>query len=102
MTECKSHPGRVLIGHPFNPPHLVPLVEVVPHPGTEEIHIKRAFDFYSSLGKKPILIKRETPGFIANRLQMALCNEAYSLVSRGIVSAADLGEWLEMCDSFVN
>ncbi|KAL1857807.1 hypothetical protein Plec18167_001791 [Paecilomyces lecythidis] len=90
VTECKSHPGRVLIGHPFNPPHLVPLVEVVPHPGTEEIHIKRAFDFYNSLGKKPILIKRETPGFIANRLQMALCNEAYSLVSRGIVSAADL------------
>ncbi|KAJ6091161.1 hypothetical protein N7467_003130 [Penicillium canescens] len=89
-TDCKHNPSRVIIGHPFNPPHLVPLVEVVPHPGTEEIYANRALDFYRSLGKKPVLIKQETPGFIANRLQMALYNEAYSLVSRGIVSAADL------------
>lgn len=71
----------------------MPLVEVVPHPGTEETYVTCAVNFYRSIGKEPILIKQETPGFIANRLQMALCNEAYSLVSRGIVSAADIGEW---------
>lgn len=70
---------------------MVPLVEVVPHPGTGEKYITRTLEFYRSIGKKPILIKRETPGFIANRLQMALCIEAYSLVARGIVSAADIG-----------
>jgi 3-hydroxyacyl-CoA dehydrogenase len=100
-TDCKHNPSRVIIGHPFNPPHLIPLVEVVPHAGTEEIYSSRALDFYRSLGKKPILIKQETPGFIANRLQMALCNEAYSLVSRGIVSAADLGKSLNICASCV-
>lgn len=82
-----------MIGHPFNPPHLIPLVEVVPHPATTDQYTKRAIDFYRSVGKKPILIKKETPGFIANRLQAALYNEAYSLVARGIVSAEDLGEW---------
>ncbi|KAE8414820.1 hypothetical protein BDV36DRAFT_298657 [Aspergillus pseudocaelatus] len=90
VTDCKYNPGRIMIGHPFNPPHMVPLVEVVPHPGAQEPYITKALDFYRSLGKKPILIKKETPGFIANRLQMALCNEAYSLVTRDIVSAADL------------
>lgn len=91
VTSCKNNPGRIMIGHPFNPPHLVPLVEVVPHPGTDEIYTNRAIEFYRSLGKKPVLIKKETPGFIANRLQAALYHEAYSLVARGIVSAKDLG-----------
>ena len=91
-VDCAHNPGRVLIGHPFNPPHMVPLVEVVPHPGTKDIYVVRTIDFYRSIGKEPILINQETPGFIANRLQMALCNEAYSLVTRGIVSAADVGK----------
>ncbi|KAJ5782616.1 Dehydrogenase multihelical [Penicillium paradoxum] len=90
ITDCKRNPARVLIGHPFNPPHLVPLVEVVPHPGTGEEYVTAAFQFYSSLGKDPVLVKRETPGFIANRLQAAVCAEAYSLISRGIISAEDL------------
>lgn len=89
ITQC-THPERVLIGHPFNPPHLMPLVEVVPHPNTSTTAINTAVHFYTSLGRKPIHIKRETPGFVANRLQAALCNEAYSLVSRGIVSAQEL------------
>jgi 3-hydroxyacyl-CoA dehydrogenase len=89
VVQCKN-PERVLIGHPFNPPHLMPLVEVVPHPNTSTAAISTAVQFYSSLGRKPIHIKRETPGFVANRLQAALCNEAYSLVSRGIVSAQEL------------
>jgi 3-hydroxyacyl-CoA dehydrogenase len=91
VGECKN-PERVLIGHPFNPPHLMPLVEVVPHPGTSDATITTALEFYISLGRQAIHIKQEVPGFVANRLQVALCNEAYSLVARGIVSAQELGE----------
>lgn len=81
----------LLFSHPFNPPHLMPLVEVVPHPETNSAIIQQALQFYESIGKKPVLVKQETPGFAANRLQAALCNEAYSLVNRGILSAEDLG-----------
>lgn len=92
VTSCKNNPARVLIGHPFNPPHLVPLVEVVPHPGTDTKYTSEAMRFYSLLNKTPVLVRQECPGFIANRLQAAVCNEAYSLVQRGIVSAEDLGK----------
>ncbi|KAE8331394.1 hypothetical protein BDV39DRAFT_218717 [Aspergillus sergii] len=91
VSACRHHPERVLVGHPFNPPHLIPLVEVVPHTATDrETVVPRAMGFYRSLGKKPVLIQKEIPGFIANRLQAALLMEAYSLVSRGVISAADL------------
>ncbi|KAJ5597651.1 hypothetical protein N7537_007735 [Penicillium hordei] len=90
VTECKKNAARILIGHPFNPPHLVPLVEVVPHQGTGDAYVTAALQFYRSLGKDPVLVKKETPGFIANRLQAAVCAEAYSLISRGVVSAEDL------------
>ena len=91
VAGCKKNPARILIGHPFNPPHLMPLVEVVPHPGTATRYVNGAIGFYRSLGKSPILVKQETPGFIANRLQAAVWSEAYSLVRRGVVSAEDLG-----------
>ncbi|KAJ5974260.1 hypothetical protein N7481_011470 [Penicillium waksmanii] len=90
VTDCERSPSRILIGHPFNPPHLIPLVEIVPHPKTGDEHVTAACEFYRSLGKDPIVVKRETSGFIANRLQAAVCAEAYSLISRGIVSAEDL------------
>lgn len=93
IANCEN-PERVLIGHPFNPPHLMPLVEVVPHSGTKPAVIERAMEFYRSIGKSPVLLRQETPGFVANRLQAALVNEAYSLVQRGIVSA-------EECDTCV-
>jgi 3-hydroxyacyl-CoA dehydrogenase len=70
----------------------MPLVEVVPHPGTNQKGIKNAFDFYTAMGKRPVLVKHETPGFAANRLQAALLNEAYSLVANGVLSAADVGQ----------
>ncbi|KAI4746946.1 putative hydroxyacyl-CoA dehydrogenase [Aureobasidium sp. EXF-12298] len=89
IGQCQ-HPERVLIGHPFNPPHLMPLIEVVPHTGTSDNVIQGALAFYKSVGRKPVHIKQEVPGFAANRLQAALCNEAYSLVSRGVLSAEDL------------
>ncbi|RJE23427.1 3-hydroxyacyl-CoA dehydrogenase protein-domain protein [Aspergillus sclerotialis] len=90
IQQCKRDPSRILVGHPFNPPHLIPLVEVVPHPGTSEHSISATMKFYQSLGKRPILLHDEVPGFVSNRLQAAINNEAYSLISRGIVSAEDL------------
>ncbi|KAJ5596379.1 hypothetical protein N7450_002837 [Penicillium hetheringtonii] len=83
IQQCKVDPTRVLIGHPFNPPHLIPLVEVVPHPGTSEQSVCAAMKFYRSIGKRPILLHHEIPGFVSNRLQAAINNEAYSLISRG-------------------
>ncbi|QLI68416.1 L-carnitine dehydrogenase [Metarhizium brunneum] len=90
ISKCAVNAGRVLIGHPFNPPHLMPLVEVVPHAETAAASTETAMNFYKSLGRKPVLIRQEIPGFAANRLQAAVCNEAYSLVSRGVLSAQDL------------
>jgi 3-hydroxyacyl-CoA dehydrogenase len=90
ITQCKKARGRVLVGHPFNPPHLIPLVEVVPHPDTDQSVITAAMGFYTSLGMRPIQLYKEIPGFVANRLQAAINNEAYALISRGIVSAEDL------------
>lgn len=90
IGQCQRDPSRILVGHPFNPPHLLPLVEVVPHPGSNSTIISTAMDFYRSVGKSPILLRHEVPGFVANRLQAAINNEAYSLISRGIVSAQDL------------
>ena len=87
---CPEHPERVLIGHPFNPPHLIPLVEVVPGADTSEAAVDRAVAFYTAVGKRPIRLQQEVPGHVANRLQAALWREAYSLVDRGIASVADI------------
>jgi carnitine 3-dehydrogenase len=84
------HPERVLIGHPFNPPHLIPLVEVVPGEKTAEEAVEAAIAFYAAVGKKPIRLRQEVPGHIANRLQAALWQEAYSLVERGVATVADI------------
>ena len=84
------HPERVLVGHPFNPPHLIPLVEVVPGERTGEDVVERALAFYAAAGKKPIRLRQEVPGHVANRLQAALWQEAYSLVERGVATVADI------------
>jgi 3-hydroxyacyl-CoA dehydrogenase len=85
-----KHPERVLVGHPFNPPHLIPLVEVVPGERTSDTAVERAMAFYTAVGKKPIRVRQEVPGHIANRLQAALWQEAYSLVDRGVATVADI------------
>ncbi|MEU5878819.1 3-hydroxyacyl-CoA dehydrogenase NAD-binding domain-containing protein [Spirillospora sp. NPDC047279] len=90
QQACARHPERVLIGHPFNPPHLIPLVEVVPGERTGEDAVRAAMDFYTSLGKRPIRLRAELPGHIANRLQAALWREAYSLVDQGVATVADI------------
>ncbi|MGA7386867.1 MAG: 3-hydroxyacyl-CoA dehydrogenase NAD-binding domain-containing protein [Pseudolabrys sp.] len=89
QSGCPSHPDRCVIGHPFNPPHLVPLVEIVGGTKTSEETIQCAWDFYSAMGKKPIRLNKEVPGHVANRLQSALSREVYHLVSEGVVSAED-------------
>lgn len=88
QTKCK-HPERVLIGHPFNPPHIIPLVEVVGGTRTAPEAIQRAMAFYASIGKKPILLRKEIPGHVANRLQLALYREVMYLIEQDVLSVAD-------------
>jgi 3-hydroxyacyl-CoA dehydrogenase len=87
---CASHPERCVIGHPFNPPHLIPLVEIVGGAKTSEDTIKRTSEFYTALGKRTVRLRKEVPGHVANRLQAALSREVYHLVSEGVVSVADV------------
>jgi len=89
QSACRSHPERCVIGHPFNPPHLVPLVEIVGGAKTSEETIQRAAEFYTALGKRTVRLHKEVPGHVANRLQSALSREVYHLVAEGVVTAAD-------------
>src|ERR1700724_3467689 len=85
-----AHPDRCVIAHPFNPPHLIPLVEIVGGAKTSEATIRRAAEFYTSIGQRTVRLNKEMPGHVANRLQAALSREVYYLVAEGIVSAADV------------
>jgi 3-hydroxyacyl-CoA dehydrogenase len=88
------HPERCVIGHPFNPPHLVPLVELVGGAKTSEATIERATEFYTQLGKQAVRVRKEVPGHVANRLQAALAREVYYLVAEGVISVADVDKAL--------
>ena len=90
QSACAMHPERCVIGHPFNPPHLVPLVEIVGGAKTSKDTIERVDAFYTSLGKRTVRVKKEVPGHVANRLQAALAREVYHLVADDVVSAADV------------
>jgi 3-hydroxyacyl-CoA dehydrogenase len=87
---AKQHPERCVIAHPFNPPHLIPLVEIVGGAQTSEDTIVRARAFYDSIGRRTVRLNKEMPGHVANRLQGALAREVYHLVTEGVVSAADV------------
>ena len=89
QQSCIKHPERCVVAHPFNPPHLIPLVELVGGKLTSEEAIDRAASFYRGLGKKTIRLRKELPGHVANRLQAALFREVVHLVSQGVVSVAD-------------
>jgi carnitine 3-dehydrogenase len=89
VASCR-HPERCVIGHPFNPPHLIPLVEVVGGAQTAPATVERAMAFYAAIGKRPIHIRREVKGHVANRLQAALWREAVHLVAAGVASVADV------------
>jgi carnitine 3-dehydrogenase len=88
QSQCK-HPERVVIGHPFNPPHIIPLVEVVGGTKTSPDAIQQAIGFYASIGKKPIHLKKELPGHVANRFQAALYREMLYLIEQGVLSTED-------------
>ncbi|MBY4801981.1 3-hydroxyacyl-CoA dehydrogenase NAD-binding domain-containing protein [Burkholderia cepacia] len=89
QSACERHPERCVIGHPFNPPHLIPLVEIVGGAKTSRETIERATAFYTSLGKKTIQLNKEVPGHVANRLQAALWREIVHLISEDVVSVED-------------
>lgn len=86
FTRNMKNPANVLLGHPFNPPHLIPLVEVVPGERTSSDTVDKAIAFYKLIGKTPVLIEKEINGFVANRLQSALLRESIYLVREGVVS----------------
>ena len=87
-SSCKR-PERCVIGHPFNPPHIIPLVEVVGGEKTSEKTIEIAMAFYASIGKKPIRLFKALPGHVANRLQAALYKEVLYLIQQGVLSVED-------------
>lgn len=88
-VRCR-HAERCIIGHPFNPPHVIPLVEVVGGKRTSPKVIDRAFAFYREIGKHPIHIRKEVRGHLVNRLQAALWREAVHLVNEGVATVADV------------
>lgn len=81
---------RLVVVHPYNPPHIMPLLEVVPSPSTSQEVIDRTLEYWRSLGRVPVLIRKECTGFVANRLAFALFREACSLVAQGVVGVEDL------------
>ncbi|MEM5401110.1 MULTISPECIES: 3-hydroxyacyl-CoA dehydrogenase NAD-binding domain-containing protein [Paraburkholderia] len=89
QSACPNHPERCVIGHPFNPPHLIPLVEIVGGAKTSEETIERVSAFYRGLGKRTIRLHKEVPGHVANRLQAALFREVVYLIAEGVVSVGD-------------
>lgn len=94
QAEC-ANPERCVIGHPFNPPHIIPLVEVVGGAKTSEQTIEQAMQFYNAVGKKAIRLHKALPGHVANRLQAALYKEMLYLVQQGVLSVED-------CDAAVS
>jgi carnitine 3-dehydrogenase len=90
LSEGCTHPERVVIGHPFNPPHLIPLVEVVGGGTASAGAVEAAVEFYRAIGKHPIVLNKEVPGHLANRLQAALWREAVHMVAEGVASVADV------------
>ncbi len=87
-----AHPGRVLVGHPFNPPHLIPLVEVAGGEKTSRQALEWTVEFYRAIGKAPVLLKKEAVGHLANRLTSALFREAVHLVAEGFSTVEDIDE----------
>lgn len=89
IAEKAEHPERCVGAHPYNPPHLIPLVEITSGEKTSLEVLQLTYDFYQSIGKEAVLLRKECPGFIANRLQLALYREVQDLVMRGVCSVED-------------
>lgn len=91
QQNCR-HPGRCIVGHPFTPAHLVPLVEIVGGARTEPTVLIRAKAFYEGLGKKVVHVRKDVPGFLANRFQTLVLQEALSLVKNGVATVEEVDE----------
>ena len=89
ITEKAVHPERCIGGHPYNPPHLIPLVEITKTEKTDPAVVELAKEFYASLGKEPIVLNKACPGYICNRLQLAVFREMVDLVEREVCSVED-------------
>jgi 3-hydroxypropionate dehydrogenase (NADP+) len=93
MSEIQkplSHPQRAIIVHPFNPPHLIPLVEIVPGTVTSPDTAKKTQEFMKDVHKEPILVKKEIEGFVADRIQVVLDRELLNLINDGVVDMEDI------------
>ena len=93
-SKCKN-PSRTIIAHPFNPVYLLPGVELVPGKKTKSIFLKKAQKFYKSISMNPIMVKKELPGYLADRLQEALWREALHIINEGYGSTQDLDRSIE-------
>ncbi|WP_411503591.1 3-hydroxyacyl-CoA dehydrogenase family protein [Brevibacillus centrosporus] len=90
LIEKAKTPQRIIITHFFNPAQLVPLVEIVRHEKTSDAVVSRTMELMVEIGKSPVLLKKDVPGFIANRLQTALMREAFSLLKEGVADAREI------------
>jgi len=90
IQEAARYPDRCLAGHPYNPPHLIPLVELAPGEKTEKETVEAARRFYEGVGKTPVILNRAVPGYLANRMAAALWREAINLVLDGVASVEDV------------
>ena len=95
QARC-THPQRLVLGHPFNPPHLIPLVEVCGGTQTSPQAVDAAIAFYRAIGKHPIRLNKEMPGHVSNRLQAAIFREAAYLVEQGVVDVTDVDAAVSM------
>lgn len=95
QSQGMESPGRLVVVHPFNPPHIMPLLEIVPGPATPASAIEAPLQYFKHIGHSPVVVQREKIGFVANRLAFALLREACSLVADDVVSAKDLDTIVE-------
>ncbi|MBP2643595.1 MAG: 3-hydroxyacyl-CoA dehydrogenase [Firmicutes bacterium] len=94
IAKLAKHPERFVGGHPYNPPHLIPLVEITKGEKTSSEALQGAYDFYTKIGKEPVILNKETLGFIANRLQLALAREFMDLILTGVCTVEDIDKAL--------
>ena len=90
QSKDMNDPGRLVVVHPYNPPHVMPLLEVVPSPKTRPEVVERTVAFWRGVGREPVVLRKECTGFVANRLAFALLREAIHLVNEGVASVEDI------------
>lgn len=90
LTQRAKHPERFIITHFFNPPQLVPVVEIAKFEKTDENVVQKTYDLMKEIGKTPVVLKKEITGFIVNRVQVAFLRECFNLIEKGICTAEDI------------